>query len=406
MSKIYAIIILTVIAFIFSLLVYPFVLKFAVKRNILDNPDARKLQRKPIPVMGGVAVFVGIFVANVVAFFIMPSGIMLSGLLSMLIMLGVGCWDDAKDISPVLRFLIEILVIWLMMFATDAQIDNFHGLWKLHRISLAVSAPLSIVAGVGIINALNLIDGVNGYSSGYGMLACLIFAIAFFYTRNFSMGTLCLITGAALSPFFLHNVFGKASRMFIGDGGTLMVGTLMALCVFATLSGNSPSTNLESRGVGIVAFTLSMLGIPVFDTLRVMTTRIFKKLSPFNPDKTHLHHLFIDAGFSHIGTSLSILIIQTLIVIIWFLSWKIGISIDWQFYIVLLASALPTFVFYPAMRKSQAREGRFYKSFVSFGNYMRVNTTKSFKKFRKFVDCKSMGIDYYKTTDNEDLKEN
>lgn len=369
MSKIWEIFIVTAIAFIVSLIVYPFVLRFAVKHKILDNPDARKLQHTPVPVLGGVAVYLGIMVATAVSFFLMHSGVMFYGLIAMTIMLLVGFWDDIAELSPYLRFLIEIIVVWLMIFAVGAAIDDFHGLWGLHSVGIIISAPISIIAGVGIINAINLIDGVNGYSSGFGIMACFFFAIEFFLTRNFSMGTLCFLTGAALVPFFLHNVFGKASSMFIGDGGTLMVGTLLSLCVFCTLSKNSPSAALESQGVGLVAFTLAVLGIPVFDTLRVMAARILKGNSPFSPDKTHLHHLFIDCGFSHIGTSVSILTQQFILVLIWFVSWKLGASIDWQLYIVVIVSVLVTFVFYDVMRASQKRNGTLYRRFVAFGGF-------------------------------------
>lgn len=397
MSTIWQTVILAFIAFSVSLMVYPFILKYAVKHNILDNPDYRKLQRRPVPVMGGVAVYIGLMVAIVVSFFAMHSGIMFYGLAAMTVMMVVGCWDDAKDLSPYLRFIIEVSVVWVLMFAVKARIDNFHGLWGVHWIWNSLSLPLSIVAGVGIINAINLIDGVNGYSSGYGMMACFFFAAQFFFTGNYSMGTLCVVSGSAVVPFFLHNVFGKSSRMFIGDGGTLMIGTLLALCVFCTLSGHSPSARLESKGVGLVAFSLAVLGIPVFDTLRVMSARILRGFSPFQPDKTHLHHLFIDCGFSHIGTSLTILTSQFFLIFLWWLTWKLGGSIDLQFYVVVAIALFDTFAFYRLMRISQSHNGKLFRWFVKFGDFMRVNDHKPFKLFRRFIDSKSIiGVDYDK----------
>ena len=387
--------ILAFIAFAMSMLVYPFVLKFAVKHDILDNPDFRKLQRRPVPVMGGVTVYIGLMVAIVVSFFAMNSGIMAYGLMAMTVMMLVGCWDDVSDLPPTLRFIIEVAVIWVLMYAVKARIDNFHGLWGIHSIGDSLSLPLSLVAGVGIINAINLIDGVNGYSSGYGMMACFFFAAEFFFTGNYSMGTLCVVTGSAVVPFFLHNVFGKSSRMFIGDGGTLMLGTLLALCVFCTLSGKSPSAALESKGIGLVAFSLAVLGLPVFDTLRVMTARIVRGFSPFKPDKTHLHHLFIDCGFSHIGTAITILFSQLILIFIWWLTWKLGGSIDLQFYVVVAVAMFDTFVFYRMMRISQAHNGKLFRWFVKFGDFVRVNEHKPFKAFRRFIDSKSIvGIDY------------
>lgn len=400
MSRIWQAVILAATALIVTLLVYPLVLKFAVRHHIYDNPDARKLQRQPVPVMGGVAVWIGIMVAIVVSFFIMHSGVMFYGLAAMTIMLAVGCWDDMKDISPYIRFLLEVLVVWALMNLTGASIDSFHGLWGIQELGLSLSIPLSIIAGVGIINAINLIDGVNGYSSGFGIISCFFFAAAFFFSHNFSMGTLCIVTSAALVPFYLHNAFGKASRMFIGDGGTLMLGTLLTLCVFCTLSQNSPSVVLKGNGIGLVAFCLAVMGIPVFDTLRVMSARIIHGRSPFHPDKTHLHHIFIDCGFSHIGTSTSILFSQLLIILIWWLSWKLGASVDWQFYIVVAADLFFTVVLYLSIKLSKKHHGKLYKAFIYVGRKMRINEHSIFEFVRRIMDGKFMGVDYHQETNS------
>lgn len=400
MSKFWQAVILAAVAFLVTLLVYPLVLKFAVRHHIYDNPDARKLQRQPVPVMGGVAVWIGVMVAIVISFFVMHSGVMVYGLVAMTIMLLVGCWDDMSDVSPYIRFLVEVLVVWALMNLTGASIDSFHGLWGIQEIGPAISIPLSIIAGVGIINAINLMDGVNGYSSGFGMLACFFFAASFFFSQNFSMGALCIVTGAALLPFYLHNAFGKSSRMFIGDGGTLMLGTLLTLCVFCTLSKDAPSITLENNGIGLVAFTLAVMGIPVFDTLRVMFTRIIHGLSPFHPDKTHLHHIFIDCGFSHIGTSTTILLLQLLVVFLGWLSWKLGASIDLQFYIVIAVDLLFTFGLYLSVKRSRERRGKLYQFFIYVGRKMRLNEHSLFQLVRRIMDRKFMGVDYDKETNS------
>lgn len=399
MSKFWQAVILAIVAFIVTLLVYPLVLKFAVKHHIYDNPDARKLQRRPVPVMGGVAVWIGVMISIVISFFVMQSGVMVYGLICMTIMLMVGCWDDMSDVSPYIRFLLEVLVVWAMMNLTGASIDSFHGLWGIQEIGSAISIPLSIIAGVGIINAVNLMDGVNGYSSGFGIIACFFFGASFFFSHNFSMGAICIVTAAALVPFYLHNAFGNASRMFIGDGGTLMLGTLLTLCVFCTLSQNAPSVTLEENGISLVAFSLAIMGIPVFDTLRVMSTRIIHKKSPFHPDKTHLHHIFIDCGFSHIGTSTTILFLQLVIVFIGWLSWKLGASIDWQFYIVIAADLLFTFGLYITVKRSRDHRGKLYQFFIYVGRKMRLNEHSIFKFVRRIMDDKFMGVDYHKETD-------
>ena len=281
--------------------------KIALLKNIVDNPDARKLQRTPVPVLGGVAVFFGV----VIAIGCMSSVVDCSGLpvviMAMMAMLYTGTMDDILSLSPGLRFVIEIVVVLLLIFVGGYCIDDFHGLWNIGRFSYWYAVPLTVVAAVGIINAINLVDGVNGLSSGYCIMACLIFGTLFFLAGEAPMTILAAVSVGALIPFFLHNVFGKTSKMFIGDGGTLVMGVVMSVFVIAILQNGSRVAAYVNPNVGLVPFTLAVLSVPVFDTLRVMSTRILKGTSPFRPDKTHLHHMFIDLGCSHVATTLAIL---------------------------------------------------------------------------------------------------
>ena len=105
--------------------------------------------------------------------------------------------------------------------------------------------------------------------------------------------------------------------------------------------------------MGLAALCIAVFSIPVFDTLRVMLMRILRGKSPFRPDKTHLHHLFIDMGFSHLGAALSILLVNFLVVVLWFVSWKLGASIDVQTYVSIGLGILTTFVFYKFMKIQQ-----------------------------------------------------
>ena len=118
---------------------------------------------------------------------------------------------------------------------TGYYIDSFHGFLGIHEISLWVGIPLTLVAGVGIINAINMIDGIDGYSSGHGIMACSCFAVLFFITGQRVWTSLAVIVEGALIPFFMHNVFGSRSKMFIGDSGTMMIGFLMTIFILVRL---------------------------------------------------------------------------------------------------------------------------------------------------------------------------
>ena len=364
-------------AFLGTLWIHPKVLKIALLKNIVDNPDARKLQRNPVPVMGGIAVFFGIAIGLCCSQAIFNSASTFMLISAMLVMLYTGTMDDIIDLSPTIRFIIEILVIVWLMYASNSSINCFWGLWGVSTIPQWISYPLTVFAAVGIINAINLIDGVNGLSSGFCFMSSVLFAIFFYTTGSKTMTTLAMSAAGAIVPFFLHNVFGKNTKMFIGDGGTLVIGTMMAMFVISILGKNPGCIKLAASGAGLIPFTLAVLSIPVFDTVRVMSTRILNKKSPFHPDKTHLHHMFIDLGFSHIGTTVSILSLNFLIVVAWFVSYKLGITIDMQLYIVVGLSLLFTFGLY-GFAKRQLKNN---------SNGLRI-----FKKIAKAMQFEKKGI--------------
>lgn len=150
--------------------VYFKILKIAKAKNIVDNPDARKLQKTPIPVMGGIAVFFGVLVGILAAsalhlFFIAHSDIF-PVICAMSIMLYVGAMDDIVGLSTKSRFFIEIITILGLIYSSGCCVDTLRGLWGIYHFSWWIGVPLTVLTGVGIINAVNMIDGVNGLSSG------------------------------------------------------------------------------------------------------------------------------------------------------------------------------------------------------------------------------------------------
>lgn len=386
MSNIQNILLPTLLAFLGTLWIHPKVLKIAILKNLVDNPDARKLQRNPVPVMGGIAVFFGITIGLCCsqAIFNSPSTFMLIS--AMLIMLYTGTIDDIIDLSPAIRFIIEIIVIAWLMYTSKSSINCFWGLWGIATIPQWAAYALTIFAAVGIINAINLIDGVNGLSSGFCFMSSVLFAIFFYITGNETMTTLALSAAGAIVPFFLHNVFGQSTRMFIGDGGTLVIGTMMAMFVMNILDVNSGSILLAANGVGLIPFTLAVLAIPIFDTLRVMSTRILNRKSPFHPDKTHLHHMFIDLGFSHIGTTVSILSVNFLIVVAWFISYRMGASIETQLYVVVALSILMTFIFYWFAKRQLERNGKCLKLFKGMAKVLHIEKKGIWCRIQQIID--------------------
>ena len=359
-------------ALIAAAIVHPIVCRVATRLNVLDNPDARKLQRRPIPVLGGVAVFFGIMMGLCVAGFATDINTIFPIIVAMVLMLCVGTADDIVGLTPSLRFCLEIATVVALIFITKSSLNDFHGLWGVSEISMWISMPLTILAVVGVINAINLIDGVDGLSSGFCIMASAVFGAVFAYVGNNEMTLLSLVSIGALVPFFFHNVFGKRSKMFIGDGGTLMMGVIISAYVVMAITAGSKCDVLAENGFGIIPFAVAVLAVPVFDTLRVMAARIARHTSPFYPDKTHLHHLFIELGFSHSGTTVSVLTLNSLVILAWLVSYLLGASVDVQLYVVLACSLMITFVFYAFMKRQIARDTAICRAMKKLGQLTHI----------------------------------
>lgn len=385
------------IAFIVSLaiswVVYPKILLISIRKNIVDAPNFRKLQKIPVPILGGFVVFCGILTAMLCVSSQVDVGHLFTVMCIMTVMLITGFADDLITLTASRRFFIEIFVISLLLMSNHSLVlDDFHSLWGLHGVSLWIGLPLTIVAGVGIINAINLIDGIDGLCSGYCMLACAFFAVFFYQTSQQLNLFLALAAVGGLIPFFLHNVFGRYSKMYIGDAGSLMLGFIMAYFVLAALSCDPQLYNIGGN-YGMIAMLLAVLAVPVFDTLRVMFTRILKGVSPFTPDKIHLHHMFIRLGYSHIGASVTILLLNVLVVLCWYLAYRAELSADVQFYVVVVAGFMITVALYQyvegALAKSDEENGNlplFVSLLKSFGSIFRVRRCPFLNFMRLWMD--------------------
>lgn len=347
MHDIYYIILVFFISLLVSAVTHQPILHFAQKHHIYDNPEARKLQRTPIPVMGGFVVFFGAMAGSLSYWFMYDCFDIIPVQVAMLIMLIVGAWDDMKNISPKLKFVIEIIVVTVLMIVNNYPVNNLHGLWGVHEISPWIAWPLSIIGCVGIINAINMIDGIDGLSSGICIMIFGIYSWWFFITEDFVRAALGVSIVGGLIPFFVMNVFGNKSKMFIGDAGTLMLGIAVCDLVLAMLANDAPVTKrLIKPEFSQLAFALAVLAIPVFDTIRVMFGRISRGESPFTPDKTHLHHAFIDYGFHHLETSLLEIILNMMVVLVFAVIYFSHLSMQWQLYGVILAGIAVCFGLY------------------------------------------------------------
>jgi len=340
---VFVMLILIAISMLMSFFIYPYVLKIARQKNLVDNPSDRKLQKQPVPVMGGLVVFFGIVVA--LCFFKTTVNYinLFSTLCGMMVLLYIGTMDDIIDIRAWTKFIVEILVCLLILYGTRSLMNNFQGLFGIDILPVVLAIPLTTFAMVGIINSINLIDGVDGLASGMSIFILGVFALYLFLAHEYSFCALAVICAGALIPFFIYNVFSKDSKMYLGDGGALMVGVAIASVIVNILKGKGPAYSdfvPDFQGISLISFCLATVSIPVFDTLRVMIGRVLRGIPPFHADKTHLHHILLSRGLSHFQVTLAEIGLDALVVISWIVSVILGAGIGVQFAVVLVAGVM------------------------------------------------------------------
>ena len=325
---------------------HPYLVRFALKKGVVDNPNARKLNRVPVPVLGGVGVFFGFAVALYSVAAVMDIPLPNAYIVVLLLMLGVGLIDDLCDLKPSTKFVIQISAVLLLYFSCDLRIDDLHGIFGLYEIPMGLSLPLTLVACVGLINALNLIDGVDGLSSGFGIVASILFSVWTCVQGNcVNLLMSCALVGA-LIPFFIYNVFGKRNKMFLGDAGSHLLGAIFCFMALNVVDSTTGDTAVEAA---LIPFTFAALAHPIMDTLRVMTMRIFRGNSPFKADKTHLHHALVGKGLTHLETTLVIILLNLIVVLSWFVCYRCGMSATYQMLVVVIVSVICIVLPYPLL---------------------------------------------------------
>lgn len=300
---------------VLSLIITPWVIKFAILIGATDKPDERKIHKHPMPRIGGVAVYLSFFLSlftlhlldpflHVFHLMIQQHGATLTA--SLLLVMALGFWDDLRSLNPKQKFLVQILAATLVYMAGFRVSVLSHPLGNgLFNLGL-FSYPVTVLWIVGITNAFNLIDGLDGLSSGVGAIASVtIFGISFL-GGDYATAFMALALAGALAGFLRYNF--NPARIFLGDCGSLFIGFTVAVL---SIQGSTKGSVAVSILVPILA-----LGLPIMDTLLSMIRRLIGSFLPqagqhsvtsfgarmrriFSPDKMHIHHKLIARGASH-----------------------------------------------------------------------------------------------------------
>ena len=307
-----------------AMLVIPRILVIAAKHSLYDIPDKRKTHAGPIPRIGGVSfipciLFSMMFVLGI--FNMLADGTDVSsyypnyselnlffcGLL--LLYLG-GVKDDLVGMRYLAKFAIQVTVSLIIVFS-GLYINNFYGLLNVYEISPWVGVPLTVLLLVFIINAMNLIDGMDGLASGLSILALCIYGTLFLLHGTWYYSVLAFSTIGVLIPFFYYNVFGSARRgrkLFMGDSGSLTLGLILGFLA-VRYAYYSPETVKPLGNTLVIAITPIL--IPMLDVTRVILSRLKRHKHLFKADRSHIHHKLMDMGLGKLTALITLLFISS-----------------------------------------------------------------------------------------------
>ena len=279
------------IAAVLSYFFTPPVKNFAHKVGAIDVPkDARRMHKKPIPRLGGLAIYGG-FLCSILIFGQLDET-MLCVLLGAAIIVALGIFDDVLALGAKLKFVVQIVAAAIPVCIGDPQIGLFTNLNPLsdtpfvHLGILAV--PVTIIWIVGITNAVNLIDGLDGLAVGVSSIAAITMLAVALLTGNMPIAiTMAALAGACIG-FMPYNL--NPAKIFMGDTGSTFLGYMLATVSIMGL--------FKFYAVISFAVPFLILGLPIFDTANAIIRRVAAGRSPMSPDRGHVHHKLIDMGFN------------------------------------------------------------------------------------------------------------
>ncbi|MFZ2905748.1 MAG: MraY family glycosyltransferase [Cyclobacteriaceae bacterium] len=299
-----------VTSFVICFLVIPVIIKYSLEKNLVDIPGRRKIHKKITPSMGGIAIFLGFFIASLIWIDISNWKDIRIIMIALFIVFFIGVRDDLVPLRPFMKLLGQLLAGSLLIILFDLRLKSFYGLFGVYEIPLLVSYLITLFTIIVITNSVNLIDGLDGLAGTIACIALLAFGISFFLVNDTIFAVLCFCMLGALLAFLYFN--WEPSEIFMGDTGALVIGMMLSICAihFIDLHNTLPAENPYRFNAGISA-AICFIIIPLADTLRIFIIRLLRKQSPFTPDKSHIHHNILRLGFSHGRATIILGVVQT-----------------------------------------------------------------------------------------------
>ncbi len=281
-------------------IVLPVIIRISHQKHLFDSPTGfRKIHKQATPNLGGVGIFAAFMITFSVSGYATEPWVpyLMGGLI---ILFFSGIKDDILVISPFKKLILQCLAVAAIIFGGDLVITNLGGVFGYHEIPYPAGAALTFFTMVVVINSYNLIDGIDGLAGGIGVIASLSMGAWFWWVGIIPEAVAAFVLAGSLLAFLWYN-FEPAS-IFMGDTGSQVVGFLLAFLAVSFVSQGVASTVAVPFQPAIPVLILSVLVVPLYDTLRVFIMRVTQGRSPFRPDRLHVHHQLLDLGLSHKST--------------------------------------------------------------------------------------------------------
>ncbi len=289
-------------------------------KQLMDNPNSRSSHSDHTPTLAGLSFYASLMVCF---FFIQKqddSVIQDNLMVALTILFFMGLKDDLMVLASKTKVAMQTVAIFFILIHTEFHVINFHGFFGIDQVPVFIAVLFSYFSILYIINAYNLIDGIDGLAGMLGVLISSIYAGMFFVAGLYFYFLLAIIIIGFLAAFLRYNI-SKKNKIFMGDTGSMIIGFLIGVMTlrFLTLETQQlEKIHIVPENLFIV--TLSILFFPIIDVVRVMLIRILNKKSPFDADRRHLHHIFIDKGLAHVKASVTLTVTSVIAFIIIYLA--------------------------------------------------------------------------------------
>lgn len=336
----YDVILAFITSFALTYLAIPSIIHLAHKKNLMDEPGERRSHKVSTPSLGGIGIFAGTLFSIILWTPFNYFGDLQYILCAFIIIFLIGAKDDIDPISPTKKFLGELFAAGILVFRANIRLTSLYGFFGIYQIPETASIILSVFTIIVIINAFNLIDGINGLSASLGLLITSVLGSWFLMIGSIELSIVAFSLGGALIAFLKYNI--TPAKIFMGDTGALLLGLVCSILAIKFIELHNDLVNSPFTFSSAPSIAIAILILPLFDTLRVFLLRLYEGRSPFNPDRKHIHHILIDLGLTHMQATGVLFLTNILFIVLAVMLQDIG---NLTLLIVILALAFLLSIF-------------------------------------------------------------